>query len=61
MKNAIKDVLIHAIVGLAVFMGAFFFFNHQIAFVFNSVNLIFEEQKIRNQCRHQLLEKTHVF
>lgn len=31
MKNAIKDVLIHAIVGLAVFMGAFFFFNHQIS------------------------------
>ena len=31
MKNAIKDVLIHGIVGLAVFMGAFFFFNHQIS------------------------------
>ncbi|MBR5047564.1 MAG: hypothetical protein IKX76_04955 [Eubacterium sp.] len=31
MKNVIKDVLIHAIVGVAVFMGAFFFFNHQIA------------------------------
>ena len=31
MKNAIKDVLIHVIVGVAVFLGAFFFFNHQIS------------------------------